>query len=144
MYDFPEEKTRMKGAPCFMGEKNRPVLGLAINVISGKAYAEKTTLAIFAKEMGLGTLDTATSSINGQRFLIVVDDEGLLKERQIASAVRLGKKPSDNPTVALVGPLLVLSEDGSGLTDDEVMTVMMSVGSYVRDDGTRQAALIVD
>lgn len=127
-----------------MGEKNPSALGLIINVISGKAYAEKTTLAGFAKEMGLGTLDTATKSINGQRFLIVVDDEGLLKERQIASAVRLGKSPSDSPTVDLVGPLFVLSKDGSGLTDDEIMTVMTSVGSYVRDDGTRQAALIVD
>lgn len=56
------------------------------------------------------TFDIATRKIGGRYYDIFCDDEGLLKEEQIISAIEKGLTPM------LVGNLMIANHDGAGET----------------------------
>ena len=92
---------------------------------------EKPDLQFFDKKIGCDLIDIAVRKIDGKEFNIVLDEEGLLKEDPIVSAI----DGNGNPT--FVGNLMFFggetTEDGGlvGLTDAEIDHILRSVGVAV-------------
>lgn len=71
-------------------------------------------------------IDMPVRYIGERRFLIICDDEGLLVEQPVISAIDSDLNP------ALVGPLFVVQYDGPdevSLTDRDIMYVMAHIQS---------------
>ena len=97
---------------------------------------EKPDLQFFDKKIGCDLIDIAVRKIDGKEFNIVLDEEGLLKEDPIVSAI------DGNGDPMLVGNLMFFggetTEAGElvGLTDAEINHILGSVGvAVVYTDG---------
>lgn len=92
---------------------------------------EKPDLQFFDKKIGCDLIDIAVRKIDGKEFNIVLDEEGLLKEDPIVSAI------DGNGDHMLVGNLMFFggetTEDGGlvGLTNAEIDHILRSVGVAV-------------
>lgn len=92
---------------------------------------EKPDLQFFDKKIGCDLIDIAVRKIDGKEFNIVLDEEGLLKEDPIVSAI------DGNGNPMFVGNLMFFggetTEDGGlvGLTDAEIDHILRSVGVAV-------------
>lgn len=87
----------------------------------------KPDLQLFYKKIECNCIDIAVRRINGRPFNIVLDDEGLLKEDPIVSAI------DGNGNPMFVGNLMFFggetTEDGElvGLTDAEIDHILRSI-----------------
>lgn len=74
-------------------------------------------LETFYKIIDCDAIDIVTRYVNGVQFDIICDDEGLLKEKPIVTAVNISFQPM------LVGTLIFAHNDGNGnltdITDDD-------------------------
>lgn len=92
---------------------------------------KKPDLQLFYKKIECDCIDIAVRKIDGKAFNIILDDEGLLKEDPIVSAI------DGNGNPMLVGNLMFFggetTEDGElvGLTDAEIDHILRSVGVAV-------------
>lgn len=96
----------------------------------------KPDLQLFYKKIECDCIDIAVRKIDGKAFNIILDNEGLLKEDPIVSAI------DGNGDPMLVGNLMFFggetTEDGElvGLTDAEIDHILRSVGvAVVYTDG---------
>lgn len=87
---------------------------LALDVQDGKGLyeteIENHDLDAIYDILKCDTFDIATRKIGGRYYDIFCDDEGLLKEEQIISAIERGLTPM------LVGNLMIANHDGAGET----------------------------
>ena len=88
-------------------------------------------------------IDITTRSIGGELFDIILDDEGLLKDDRIVSAVDKKGHP------ALVGNLLISKADEEegrqiGLTDDEIFFCQLHIADATSPDGNHFHVIILD
>ena len=88
-------------------------------------------------------IDITTRSIGGVFFDIICDDEGLLKDDRIVSAVDKKGRP------ALVGNLLISKADEEegrqiGLTDEELFHVQLHIAEATSPDGEHLHVIVLD
>lgn len=100
-----------------------------------KEYSlEETSLEDFYKALNCSTIDIVTRKINGKVYDIVCDDEGLLRENPIVTAIN-GKGGT-----MLVGNLFICNHEGSHLTSlskEDVTNIMYSSGMLIHgEDGS--------
>ena len=83
-------------------------------------------------------IDIVTRTINGKPFTIICDDEGLLKENPVPSAI------DKNENTMLVGNIFVCNSDGenlASLSEEEAKFVIDNVSNYtllnINEDVTR-------
>lgn len=116
----------------------RPTTGTVTEVICNSLDDIYTAL-------GCETFDIANRDVCGKRFDIYVDDEGLLKENPIVSALSKDLKPM------LVGNLLFAHHDRHGnstaVSDDDIAHLkrcVVNVFAYDTDDILYKAMFPVD
>lgn len=101
------------------------------------------TLDDMYNAIGCDLIDMVNRQIGDKRFDIIVDDEGLLKEKPIVSAVY------KNDRVALVGRLLFAKHgkkgETVGLTDEEIEMIMSNckIGVFMNEDNIRINKVVV-
>lgn len=99
----------------------------------------------YYREIDCECIDFARRVINGKTYDIAVDDEGLLKESPIVTALSLF-----NSYNALVGNLLIfkgVDRDGNmiGITDDDVKNIKAAARNKLCiDDGTVSTVIMLD
>lgn len=89
----------------------------------GDFYIEPT-LEKYYEALYCDLIDIVIRAVGGKKYAFIVDDEGLLEERPIASAI-----DPRNLSNSLVGSLLVAGlpdEDGelTSLTDEDIINIM--------------------
>lgn len=109
------------GAPCFVEIEDK--------------------LDTYYSLIGCDLIDIVSKRINGANFEIVCDDEGLLKDAPIITAVTADGAP------ALVGGLVVLRYGGdgelAGLNQEDVLRLTNAV-QYSIQQNKLQAVLVLD
>lgn len=93
-------------------------------------FTIEPTLENYYRLLYCNLIDIVVRTVGGKKYAFIVDDEGLLKDRPIASAIE--PRNFDN---ALVGSLLVTGvpdEDGelTSLTDEDVANIMGHVRGF--------------
>lgn len=96
-------------------------------------FTLEPTLENYYQRLYCNLIDIVYRTVGGKKYAFIVDDEGLLKDRPIASAI----EPRNLITFdnALVGSLLVTGlpdEDGelTSLTDEDVANIMGHVRGF--------------
>lgn len=92
----------------------------------------KDNLNTYYKLLKCNTIDIVTRTIEGHSFSVVCDDEGLLKENPIISAV------SQNSKVQFVGNLIfcgIPNDEGEmlSLTNEECKTILHNVCMLINE-----------
>lgn len=89
-------------------------------------------------------IDVARRKIAGHTYLFTVDDEGLLIDKPVVSAVYRGGSP------AFVGNLIVAKdsdnddEDYGNLSNDDIVRIFSHLTYLLRKDGSTQLVLELD
>ena len=97
----------------------------------------------YYKLLDCDLVDITTRSIGGELFDIICDDEGLLKDDRIVSAVDKKGRP------ALVGNLLISKADEEegrqiGLTDEELFHCQLHIADATSPDGHHFHVIVLD
>lgn len=93
--------------------------------------------------IGCRCIDIVTRTVRGVAVNVVCDDEGLLVERPIVSAMTSGLNPALCGNLVLFG--IGADMDLCSLTDDEVLAIDLNVAEHVNlQRGTTQPVLFID
>lgn len=112
------------------------VKGFLIDVWNGEAKVVEfeDKLENIYKMLNVEIIDVTERKIENHVYDVVCDDEGLFKEKRIASAYDSKGEP------VLVGSLLLVNHDDEGnfasLTDEQVIELRGKVKSCITLDGT--------
>lgn len=115
-----------------------------VDVVNGKAGAIEVEpkLENYYNLLNCNTIDITSRQLDGTYFDIICDDEGLLCDSPIASAID-GKRGGQ-----LVGNLLFCHHNGdgdeTGLTPEDVKLIENHLGCYVRSDCNKPTPIIVE
>ena len=98
------------------------------------------SLESYYKEIGCDIIDVTSRKIGDQWYDIICDDEGLLKDNPVVTAVDMSGHP------ALVGGLIICRYDGEGdftdLTDEDVELVMHNIVVSIQNMQARPVVMI--
>ena len=114
-----------------------------LNVLQGelpKIVDIKDDLKTYYELLKCDTIDIVTRTIEGKNFSVVCDDEGLLVEKPIVSAIDKNKK------CQFVGNLIFCgmpTDEGemTSLTEDEIKTILSNL--YIVFDSKTQKHFII-
>jgi len=102
-----------------------PIMGPYVRIISDE-------LQSYYNIIDCDCIDITTRKIGNKYYDIIVDDEGLLKDDFIVSAIDSNYKP------ALVGNLVITNFDEEGntttLTDEDIRYIKQFIGHYSKPD----------
>jgi len=130
-----------------MTDENKKIKGVLIDVKNGvaKPCEIDNKLDEFYKVLDCQLIDIVNRNIEGKPFTIICDDEGLLKERPIVSAVDKEDKPM------LVGNLFICSAENCGselvsLTEEESGHILkhLAMASLPQDGGVHLYPILID
>lgn len=130
-----------------MKDEKRKISGILIDVKNGvaKPYEMIDDLDEIYKVIDCQLIDIVYRGIGGKPFTIICDDEGLLKDSPIVSAVDKEDKPM------LVGNLFICSpENDNGdlvsLAKEEAEHILkhIAVASEIQDGGVRLYPVLID
>ena len=88
------------------------------------------TIESYHRLIKTDVITSAIRIINGQSYVCVVDDEGILKNRLPSAVNRDGR-------IDLVGAILILADDGdqwSSLTEEQIRSIRRRI-CYAKDNG---------
>ena len=122
-----------------------PTSDLNMEVVEMEVSTTRNELQAIYEWIECSTIDIVQRKMNGRIYDFIVDDEGLLKDRPIMSAVHQDETPS------LFGLTLITKHDEEGnnvgLNEEEIIDVLSSRQAFYRRtsfDSYVYSALVLD